>query len=148
MPGPPREKSYNQDTPQGPITFTAAVVDRPHASFMVAWASVPPKLPFDFGKWLDTLRDRYQGEVKEKRLAEKDGQPGLAFLLDTRKPPGQAVGRLYHVKDRLYQLLVVGSKVEGSTDEDRIEGTAEVKRFFDTFKILNPLMKPETTAHD
>ncbi len=145
MPGVPKESSFNQDTPQGVITFNAAVVDRPHASFLVAWADVPPKLPFDLDKALDTLRahyslsDKEKAVVKEKHPVEKAGQPGLAFVMDTRKPAGQAVGRLYQVQNRLYQLLVLGSKVEGSS---------EAERFFETFRLINPLMKPETTAHD
>jgi hypothetical protein len=139
MPGAPKLGSDNQETPQGVITFHPAVVDRAHASFVAAWADVPPKIPIDLGKRLDVLVGHYQGTNLQKHAIEKAGQPGLAFVMDTKKPVGQAAGQIFQIQNRLYQLLVVGSHVEGSSDSER---------FFDTFKLINPEMKPETTAHD
>jgi hypothetical protein len=139
MPGTPKVQSHDEKTPQGKITINAAVVERPNAAFVAAWADLPPKIPLDLDQRLDAVAARYKGEITKKREIEVAGQPGLAFVMDTKKPAGQAVGRIFQVKDRIYQLLVVGSRVEGSS---------EAERFFDTFKLINPLMKPETTYRD
>ncbi len=139
MPGPPTKESHEQKTRQGVITFNAVVANRPHASYLAAWADVPPGLPIDLDAFLKSLVLQYQGTVQQKREVELAGRPGLAFVLKTNNPQGQVVGRVYHVKDRLYQLLVVGHEAGRP---------AEAEKFFDTFKLVNPLMKPETTAHD
>jgi hypothetical protein len=139
MPGPPKKETHDQKTPQGVITFNAVVANRPHASYMAAWADVPPKLPIDLDAFLKSLVKNYQGTVQEKREVELAGRPGMEFVLKTNKPQGQVAGRVYHLKDRLYELLVVGHEAGRP---------AEAEKFFETFKLVSPLMKPETTAHD
>jgi hypothetical protein len=139
LPGTPKVQSHEEKTSRGPITVNAAVVVRSEAAFVAAWADLPPEIPFDLDERLKAIADRYQGEIVKKREIEIEGRPGLEFVLETRKPHGQAVGRIVQIHNRLYRLLVVGSRVEGSS---------EVEGFFRSFKLVNPEMKPQTTARD
>jgi hypothetical protein len=139
MPGTPKKESHTVETPQGPITFNATVVELPHGAFVASWADLPPKIPMDLDKSVRQIAARYKGEVKEVRDDQFEGSPGKAFVLKTERPSGGAEGRIYQVKNRLYLLLAVGSDVKG-------KGSRETERFFSTFKLNSPLMKPETTT--
>jgi hypothetical protein len=140
MPGAPKKESHTVETSNGPITFNAAVVELPPGAFVASWADLPPKVPIDLDKSIRQIAERYRGKVEGTPEAlEKDGFPGKAFVLQTQEPAGHAVGRIYQVRNRLYVLLAVGTNVKE-------KGSAETNRFFDTFKLINPLMKPETTA--
>jgi hypothetical protein len=138
MPGAPRQQSHDQETPQGKITFNAAVVELHQGAFVAAWADLPPKIPMNLEDAVKKIAERYGGKVKESKSVEFQGSPGREFVIDsTKKPPGQAVGRIYQVENRLYELIVVGSQVEGKY---------ETERFLEKFHLLDPLMKPKTTA--
>jgi hypothetical protein len=128
-----KEKMETEKTPVGPVTMNTTVVELPEGAFLVAWADLPANMPLDLDARLDALAGRYRGPIARKEKVEFLGTEGREFEIDTRNPPGEAVGRLYQVKNRLYQLLVVGSHVRASS--------AEVRRFLDSFRLGNPLLK-------
>ncbi len=139
MPGTPKKESQTVETKQGPITFNAAVVELPHGAFVASWADLPPKIPMNLTRSVQEIADHYHGQVKEVHDAELAGSPGKAFVLKTERPSGEAEGRIYQFKNRLYLLLALGSNA-------KVLGSRETERFFGTFKLNSPLMKPETPA--
>jgi hypothetical protein len=139
MPGSPKTQTFTEQLKDdkgadlGPITLNAAVVELPRGAFLAAWADLPPKIPVDLKKSIEALAGRYQGKIKgQPEDVEIDGFKGKSFVLDTTHPYGQAVGRVYQVQNRLYQLLVLGENVQGSS---------EAERFLKSFKLVNPLLK-------
>jgi hypothetical protein len=56
-----------------------------------------------------------------------DGHPAKAFEFEMGNPKGFAVGRVLVANNRLYQLIVMGSKISSSD--------ADVKKFLDSFKL-------------
>jgi hypothetical protein len=134
MPGSPKAQTFTEQLKDpGPITLNAAVVELPRGAFLAAWADLPPKIPVDLNKSIDALAGRYQGKIKgQPEDVEIDGFKGKSFVLDTTRPYGQAVGRVYQVQNRLYQVFVLGENVQGSS---------EAERFLKSFRLINPLLK-------
>jgi hypothetical protein len=135
MPSAAKQDKLEQDkTPVGPITLVVHSAEGGKDTYRAEYADLPPKVPFDdIKEFVQPIATRYEGKVTKEEGIEVAGHKGWAFEMDAQKPKGHVAGRVFIVKNRLYQLLVVGPDVSGSS--------ADVKKFFDSFKLDDPLMK-------
>jgi hypothetical protein len=97
------------------------------------WTDLPPKPPFDPQEFLKGVAKRYEAEVKSSKEITLQDNPGREFELETEKGR-KIVGRLYIVKDRLYELIVVGEGARAPTAD-------AAQKFFGSFQLIDPLMK-------
>jgi hypothetical protein len=134
MPAEPVQQTVKEEPPVGPITVYFSTVKYKSDGFFAGWADLPPKPPFATEDLLQGVAKRYDhATVKSSKEVTFQDNPGREFELESAGAR-KIVGRLYVVKDRLYELLVIG-------DGPRPPAEAEVKRFFDSFQLLDPLMK-------
>jgi hypothetical protein len=133
MPAEPAKLSAAEEPPVGPITLTTYTVKHEGDGFFVGWADLPPKPPFQTEDLLKGIAKRYEAEVKSSKEITLQDNPGREFDLETAKGR-KLVGRLYVVKDRLYELLVIG-------DGGKAPSAEKAQQFFGSFQLIDPLMK-------
>lgn len=134
MPGSVKEEKLQQEkTPVGPLTLIVHVSESGKDTYRVEYTDLPPKVPFELADFVQPIAARYDGKVTEEKEHEFAGHKGRAFEIEAQKPKGYVTGRVYVVQNRLYQLLAIGPNARASS--------AEVKKFFDSFKLIDPLMK-------
>jgi hypothetical protein len=133
MPAEPAKGSVAEEPPVGPLTLTTYTAPHKGDSFFLGWADLPPKPPFDTADLLKGVAKRYEAEVKGSKPITLQDNPGREFDLETAKGR-KIVGRLYVVKNRLYELLVIGDGANAPHSE-------EAQKYFGSFKLIDPLMK-------
>ena len=133
MPAEPAKGTAPEEPPFGPITLTTYTLQYKGDGFFVGWADLPPKPPFDTEDLLKGIAKRYEAEVKNSKPLTFQDNPGREFDLETAKGR-KIVGRLYVVKNRLYELIVIG---EGGNAPH----SDEAQKFFGSFQLIDPLMK-------
>jgi hypothetical protein len=134
MPPGAARLSADEEPPVGKITLTTYTVKQNGDGYFVGWADLPPKPPFDPEDFVKGVAKRYDNaEVRSSKAVTLQDNPGREFELETPKTR-KVVGRLYVVKNRLYELIVIG-------DGSRPPASAEAQKFFSSFQLLDPLMK-------
>jgi hypothetical protein len=132
FPGTPQPKTQGMQTKVGTLEAKMFMLEMPNAFYAMAFVDYPKEA---MGKQspdqlLESARDGAVGNVKGKLASETkismNGYPGRELRIEA---PGDLalVARLYLVKERLYQILVVMPKAK--------EGTADAKKFLDSFKF-------------
>jgi hypothetical protein len=135
FPGTPQPKTQGMQTKVGTLEARMFMLEVPGAFYAMAYVDYPKdalakKAPDEL---LDGARDGAVGNVKGKLTTETkvsmSGYPGRELRIDA---PGDLalVARIYLVKERLYQILVVMPKSK--------ESDAEAKKFLDSFKFGKP----------
>ena len=135
LPGKPELQKQAVNTPLGPQDlYLHRAVGSPH-SYVVIYTDNPEAALKDTGRdrFLDDVRDGFMKSIRGKLVAEKkamlDSNPGKEILIEV--PGGVNVAsRLCLVKNRMYQLVVIGPKEKAAAPE--------VTRFFDSFKLVKP----------
>jgi len=126
--------SAEEEPPVGKITLTTYTVKQKGDGYFMAWADLPPKPPFDPEEFLKGIQKRYDNaEKKNSKAITLQDNPGLEFELETAKGR-KVVGRLYVVKNRLYELIVIGDGAKSPASD-------AAQKFFASFQLLDPLMK-------
>jgi hypothetical protein len=133
MPGRPQIENHTIKPGKLTYTMTTAVVSLHGGAYLTAWADLPVGIDPEMRKQVQFIADRYGATVTGTESSELAGSPGLAFTLTTTKPPGEAAGRLWQFKNRLYLALVLGDRVRADD--------SDVVRFFESFKLIDPLMQ-------
>jgi hypothetical protein len=134
MPPGAAKLAAEEEPPVGRITLTTYTVKQNGDGYFVAWADLPPKPPFEPDDFLKGIAKRYDNAaVKSSKAVILQDNPGREFELETEKGR-KVVGRLYVVKDRLYELIVIGDAAKPPASEP-------AQRFLGSFKLLDPLMK-------
>jgi len=134
MPGQPKEQKSTAKTAIGPIDIHMFVYEAdPNTAYMVGYNDYPEGMmkKADPEKVLDGARDGAVKNVNGKLDWEKkitiDGHPGRDFAVTAE---GLSVrDRIYLVNDRLYQVMLVGSK-------DFITGK-DGEKFLNSFKLAD-----------
>jgi hypothetical protein len=134
-PGNPQPKTQAMQTKVGTLEAKMFMLEMPTAFYAMAYVDYPKdalgKKPPD--ELLDGARDGAVGNVKGKLGSETkismNGYPGRELRIEA---PGDLAlqARIYMVKERLYQILVVMPKSK--------ESEAEAKKFLDSFKFSKP----------
>jgi hypothetical protein len=126
--------SAEEEPPVGKLTLTTYTVKQHGDGYLVAWADLPPKPPFDPDELLKGVAKRYNdAEVKSSKAVTLQDNPGREFELETARGR-KVVGRLYVVKNRLYELIAIG-------DGPRPPAAGPAEKFFASFQLLDPLRK-------
>jgi hypothetical protein len=133
VPGKPEPKSATIETPIGPLTFTGVGVASGGAEYLAEWADMPADTEPSLKGQVEAVARADKSKVVSESDVEVTGQKGKSFELEANDGKAHAVGRIILYKNRLYRLQVSGAKVNGSS--------AEAKKFLDSFKLKDPLMK-------
>ena len=137
FPSTPKEMKHSQDTPFGKLELFALAAELPRneGSYAVMYLSLPEAMAKQQGA-TELLLETIPQQLKASNAAAKiigqpkkitqDGHPGRELTLEI---PGQgvAVVRVYIVQDRMYQVIVGGSK-------DFIS-SKDAQRFLDSFHL-------------
>src|SRR5438105_4516188 len=109
-------------------TMTALVVEIRNGAYMASYVDLPPGTTFDYDKSIQEISTQKSGTVTTKKDFTLDGVTGKEYEMSITKPvSGHAMGRILYVKNRLNQLLVVGSSARLAA--------ADVQRFFNSFNL-------------
>lgn len=134
MPPGPKEQNNTVKTAIGPIEVHMFVCEPdPSTAYIVGYSDYPEAMmkKADTEKVLDGARDGAVKNVNGKLDWEKkvtiDGHSGRDFALSTERFKGR--DRIYLVNDRLYQVMLVGTK-DFITSKDG-------EKFLDSFKLAD-----------
>lgn len=147
VPGTPRQRNSTLETPLGPITTYAFLLETEMALYYMSYADFPqvgPMTPQDQKEALDSSRDRAIADGA-RLISESDvlvaGNIGRELLVD--KNGVILRSRFFHVNGRLYQLIL-GVKPttafsNGKPSAKPADRTAIFEqtstKFFDSFKL-------------
>jgi hypothetical protein len=117
LPGTPREQAVAHQGPDGrEVVSHTAVVERPPAVYTVGYASDPNLARADtdaINARLERVRkgleERLKGKLVSERRIALEKHPGLEFSLEVPSA-GIYRSRIYIVRDRFYQVAVLGPK--------------------------------------
>jgi hypothetical protein len=124
MPGKPKSETRDQKG----LTLHNFVVEGRDTAYLASYAELPPG-GFDYAKGVQGVADAQGGKILTQSDFTVDGNTGKSYEIEISKPKaGFAAGRMVVIDGRLYQLLVVGSKIR-ATDPD-------VNKFFESFKLI------------
>ena len=134
------EKSTNNlKTEAGPIDLHLFAGQLDDIAYVVAYSDYPPeKAPADYAeKMLDGARNgsvgNTQGQLVSETKISLTDYPGRELVIETRgedRPPSIVKGRMFMVKNRLYQITVVAPRGKAG---DKI-----IDDFLQSFKLLGP----------
>jgi hypothetical protein len=136
FPGTPQQKTQTMQTKVGSLDAKMIMLEVPGAAFYaLAFVDYPKDKVGDAKPdgLLDGARDGAVSNVKGKLASETkismNGYPGRELKIEA---PGDLAlhARLYMVKERLYQSLVVMPKAK--------EASGDSKKFLDSFKFQKP----------
>ncbi len=138
MPASPTRKELSVPTPLGPIELQMYIVEQDGVAYFASYADYPEDYVAknDPQQMLDGAQSGAIGNVKGELVSdskiELDGNPGREFEFDFPKvggpiPGGGGKARVYLVKNRLYQLQVLGKKEQ--VDDPSAD------RYLDSFKL-------------
>jgi hypothetical protein len=123
MPGKPK----TQQSPVGQQTGTSFGVEFPNSAYLVSYVDLPAGTGYDYDNGVKGIADKLSGTVSVSKAVTLDGLTGQEYEMTIKKPSGSAVGRLFHVGNRLYVVQVLGSSIRLSD--------ADVQRFLNSFKL-------------
>lgn len=133
MPGAPKLETRLANTAAGPVDLHFASVDQQSVSYGVAYgdypvslvqASVPEKI-------LDGVRNGMvsglQGTLLAEEIISNTGNPGRDLRVATPDGKGTVRCRIFLVKNRVFQLIVVTTKEKSFSNN--------ILKFLDSFKL-------------
>jgi hypothetical protein len=132
FPGPPTEQKNPVKTPSGTIDIYLCEVVTTEGKYVVSWSEFPADSikPNTEDQRLNNARDAAVASAKGKLKREKalllDKYPGRELVIEIEGKP-TVLMRMYAVKNRLYQVVVVGS-IDMVTSK-------EAAKFLDSFKL-------------
>ena len=133
------ESTNNLKTEAGQIDLHLFAGQLDDIAYVVAYSDYPPEnAPPDYAeKMLDGARNGAAGNtngrlVSETKISLAD-YPGRELVIETRgeeRPPSIIKGRMFMVKNRLYQITVVAPRGKA--------GDKTIDDFLQSFKLLGP----------
>ena len=136
LPGMPQQRSNTMQSKFGTLDAKMIMLDVPGTAFFALFYVDYPKDVITKDKPDEILNDvreaavaNVKGKLRSETKITMNGFPGREVKIDS---PGKMVmhGRIYLVKERLYQVIVV-------MPESR-ESAGESKKFLDSFKFQKP----------
>jgi hypothetical protein len=139
-PAPLQEAVQPVETQDSKIDLHLFSAQQDEIAYFVAYCDYPPDLarPDNAEKMLDGAREGAVGNTQGKLTSETAitlaGHPGREVVIEAARgedrPPVTIKGRLFMVKDRLYQVTVVAPRARA--------GDKAVDDFLQSFKLLGP----------
>ena len=136
MPATPKETSQSVDTAAGKIDLHLFTAQVGTSAYLVSYSDYPADMmsQADPAKVLDGAMNgavtNVSGTILSSQDVTLDGNPGKDFTADgkiTKPGDGSVRGRIYLVKNRLYQIIIVGLK-------DQIPA-ADADKYMQSFKL-------------
>jgi len=133
LPGQPALDTKSTNTDLGPIVMHTFMCSTDNLYCSVVYYDVPPGVHKSSDQLLeDTCNGFVQGakltEKAERRAIDIDGYPGRELIGESPDGTFLLMARYYHVKNRIY-LVMVGSAIAEAS-------SPEVGRFLDSFRLL------------
>lgn len=145
MPGDPKYQTAEVPVPKiGRVRLNIYVYSSKERAFVVMYNDYPAVLKFDPRAALNGGRDGAVKKMVGAKLVEDkeidlDGVPGLEAKAELPPQGGKPTGiyhfRLYFIKNRLYQVVTVGPKIN--------QNAPEVADFFRSFRLVGDHAKAE-----
>jgi hypothetical protein len=135
MPGRPTEKSQKANTPAGAIEIHLFALEQGGFAYIVGYNDYPEAIvrAANVDKMLDGARDgavsNTQGKLLSELIISMDKYSGRELRIEAPDGKHTTRVRIYMVKNRLYQALVVTSKEDSYS--------SDVTKFLDSFKLLD-----------
>jgi hypothetical protein len=132
-----QESTQDVELQAGKITLYLFSTQQDNIGYFVSYCDYPPETMAhgDPETMLDGSRDGALSNAKGKLLSETkitlEGNPGREVVMETADESGRRAtikGRLFMVKNRLYQVMVVAPRSQA--------GDKEVDQFIQSFKLL------------
>lgn len=132
-----QESTHDLELQSGKTTLYLFSTQEDNIGYFVSYCDYPPETMQhgDLEKMLDGSRDGALSNAKGTLLSETritlEGNPGRELLMETVDESGRPAaikGRLFMVKNRLYQVMVVAPRSQ--------TGDKEVDQFLQSFKLL------------
>jgi hypothetical protein len=128
MPGKPKYETRDKDQ----LKVHNFVVEGRDYAYLVSYTDLPrggvDNLEAVYAEGVKGVAATQGGKILSQSDFTIDGHTGKSYEIEVTKPKaGFAAGRMVVIDGRLYQLLVMGSKIR-ATD-------ADVNKFFDSFKV-------------
>lgn len=133
MPGEAKEQTQDVPTPVGKITMTMYILEVGGTAYFATFNDYPAELiqKSEAETLLNGARDGAVGNVKGKLTSEKkitiDTHPGRDISFEALGGQFVARSRIYLVKERLYQVMVLAPKDNGLPKD--------IDKFLDSFKL-------------
>jgi hypothetical protein len=137
MPGKPKEEVYTSQTNQGEVKLVSNLLQLPdRRTFSVTFLDYPqdPKFANQQGvqETLDeavvNVGKEMRGRVEKRQTIELGQHPGREFTVVLVDSGEMLLGRIYLVKNRLYQVFSGWSEARGET-------AADAERFVKSFRL-------------
>ncbi len=134
FPGTPQAQTQRMPSNFGPLESKMIMLDIKNVAFYgVAYVDYPKDATSKPQETLNAARDgavsKVKGTLKSENKITMNGYPGRELRIDA---PGEAVllARIYLVKERLYQTIVVTKVAQVDSPEN--------KKFLESFKFDKP----------
>lgn len=136
MPSTPKQSTQSVDTAAGKVDITMFTAQIGAAAYLVSYSDYPEEVmaQADPLKVLDGAMNgsvtNFSGTVIESKDISINDNPGKEFTANGKvNNPGDGSlrGRIYLVKNRLYQVIVIGLK-------DKM-ATADINKYLQSFKL-------------
>lgn len=125
FPGEPKKEVRSQ---MG-LTMTMHLVELRNGAYGVSVVDVPPGTPINYPGAIQGMAASNDGTVTKQNDWKFEGATGKEVEMTIKKPKtGYASARIIVLNNRMYQVLAIGT----NTSLDN----ADVKKFFDSFKII------------
>ena len=132
VPELPKEKTNTVNSDHGPDIYQLLVAKGAKSVFAISWADYDPSFKFNTHIELDENRDNFVKGIRatliNSRAVTVDGYQCLEFTAETAETIYKS--RVYIVGRRPYQLVAGTAK--------GLDDAANVKRFFESFKVKLP----------
>jgi hypothetical protein len=134
LPGSPQENRNSVKTSVGTVYVVLAILEvKKHEGYYVGFSELPEAVikSETEDRRLDNARDgavsNSRGKLKSEKQIKLDGHKGRELEIEV---DGKTLirARLYHVNNRLYQVMVVGSR--------ELVASADTGKFLDSFKLV------------
>jgi hypothetical protein len=132
-----QESTQDLELQAGKIALHLFSTQQDNIGYFVSYCDYPPETMAhgDLEKMLDGSRDGALSKTKGKLVSETkislEGNPGRELVMETADESGRRAiikGRLFMVKNRLYQVMVVAPRSQA--------GDKEVDQFLQSFKLV------------
>jgi len=137
MPGKPKEEVYVSQTNQGEVRLVSNLLQLSNRkTFSVNFLDYPQDPKFANAKGVQETLDEavvnigkeMRGRVEKRQSIELGQHPGREFTVVLVDSGEMLLGRIYLVKNRLYQVFAGWSEARGDTAED-------AERFVKSFRL-------------
>jgi hypothetical protein len=107
-----------QNSSSGGLNLNNYVCEFRNEAYLFSQTDLPPGAAFDSQAGLNAMAAKFNGKIISQSPITVNGQTGTAYEMEVKTPAiGFATGRMFKVKDRLYQLMALGTNCRASNPD-------------------------------